>query len=304
LNKNGERINDCNYEYASQFKNGLAVVKHNNMFGYIDTKGNQVIGSKYESATSFSFFNKFAHVRLDKKSIIIDKNESKIIDFPYTHSYPSYVAYDSPNEYEIVFMVIRDNNNHGFVDKDFNEIIPTIFRDSHYFLSEGLVGLWSNRFSAGFLDYNGNEIIPFKYIDVQWFNEGLAGVKLNDKWGVINKKGDLVIPFYYDEIGIFSNGLAPVKIKNKWGFINKFGHVVVDTIYDEVVMFNKGLARVQLNNKIGYIDINGELVIDLKYNWHDAYNTGAFFIDDLKIVGTGPNMHGYINTKGTEFWED
>jgi hypothetical protein len=55
------------------------------------------------------------------------------------------------------------------------------------------------------------------------FSESLAPVKLNDKWGFIDKNGNEVIKIKYDLVLEFSEGLAVFKLKNKWGLVNKQG---------------------------------------------------------------------------------
>ena len=75
-------------------------------------------------------------------------------------------------------------------------------------------------------DKEGKEIIPFKFDVVSYFREELSGVKLNDKWGFINKNGEEVIPFKYDDFGVnnfFNNGLAKVYLNGKFGYIDKNG---------------------------------------------------------------------------------
>jgi len=50
-------------------------------------------------------------------------------------------------------------------------------------------------------------------------SEGLAPVKIGDKWGFIDAKGHMVIDPLFDDAYCFSDGMAPVKLKKKWGFI-------------------------------------------------------------------------------------
>ncbi len=59
------------------------------------------------------------------------------------------------------------------------------------------------------------------------FSGGLAGVK-KEKWGFVDTKGNVVHPFIYDEILDFSEGLAWVKKDGKWGLIDKFGTSTFD----------------------------------------------------------------------------
>ena len=66
-----------------------------------------------------------------------------------------------------------------------------------------------------------------------------------------------MIPLKYDYTGIFSEGLASVKLNDKWGFLNKGGKEIIYLKYDYAEDFRNGLARVETNDKYGYIDKNG-----------------------------------------------
>ncbi|MFM6400151.1 MAG: WG repeat-containing protein, partial [Planktothrix sp.] len=52
------------------------------------------------------------------------------------------------------------------------------------------------------------------------FSEGLAAVKIKQKWGYINQKSLINIPLQFDSANEFNQGLAGVRIKDKWGYIN------------------------------------------------------------------------------------
>ena len=81
---------------------------------------------------------------------------------------------------------------------------------------------------------------------------GLAKVKLNKKYGIINKKKEIIIPIIYDYVYMFQyNGLTKVQLNNKYGIINIKNEIVSPLIYDYVYLFeSNGLAKVQLNNNI------------------------------------------------------
>ncbi|HAA27993.1 MAG TPA: hypothetical protein DCE56_10440 [Cyanobacteria bacterium UBA8553] len=54
-------------------------------------------------------------------------------------------------------------------------------------------------------------VIPPQFAQADSFSEGLARVKIGNKWGYIDKKGKLVIQPQFDEAASFSEGLALVK---------------------------------------------------------------------------------------------
>ena len=62
----------------------------------------------------------------------------------------------------------------------------------------------------------------------------------------------------------FSDGLAPVKIKNKWGYINKAGEIAIKPQFKSAYEFQNGLAMVETARGKGYIDRTG------KYIWQPS----------------------------------
>lgn len=63
----------------------------------------------------------------------------------------------------------------------------------------------------GFVDDNNVTMITYSFDEVRPFSEGLAGVRLNDKWGFLNLGGELVIPFRFDNNGLITNSVDGTK---------------------------------------------------------------------------------------------
>ncbi|MEH2403701.1 WG repeat-containing protein [Nostoc sp.] len=100
------------------------------------------------------------------------------------------------------------------------------------------------------------------------FSEGLAGAKLNGKWGFINQSGKLVIPYQYDKIQQFSGGVATVQVNGFWGVIKPEGKWIIQPVYKSPIEFFQGIANLKDPNTgqiISYGDKSGQLVGDL-YN--------------------------------------
>ena len=70
-------------------------------------------------------------------------------------------------------------------------------------------------------DKQGTVVIKPQFDDALFFSEGLAIVKVGDKWGYIDKRGIVVIKPQFDNAWPFSEGLAHVKVGEKHGFIGK-----------------------------------------------------------------------------------
>jgi hypothetical protein len=84
------------------------------------------------------------------------------------------------------------------------------------------------------------KVIGLKYDIAHDFENEVARVKRNGKWGMINKSEKNVAPFKYDLLlgfGELFDKLAVVHLNDKQGMINQNGQEVVPIKYDEVGKF-------------------------------------------------------------------
>lgn len=173
---------------------------------------------------------------------------------------------------------------------NFHEDMAYVEKDSiPYFINKnGIVtiklknyGYWEEKFSDGLLlirDDN-DKAHPFKYIDSKGnivlnaplsggsytygFTEGLASIKVDNKWGWFDKKGSIVIQPQFEATGIFSNGLAGVVKNHKSGYIDKTGQVVILPQFEGSRDFTEGFAAVIENGKWGYIKLKKNVTLSI-----------------------------------------
>jgi len=119
-------------------------------------------------------------------------------------------------------------------------------------------GLW------GFADSYGNIVIPKRFDFVSIFVNGVAYVKLNDKWGLINEQGEEVIPIKYDRLEPLDRLYPPrfrATISERTGILDINGNEIVPVIYDDIDHFhNRSRVSIRLNDKIGFADRNGVII--------------------------------------------
>lgn len=109
------------------------------------------------------------------------------------------------------------------------------------------------------------------------------------------------IPPKFDYASSFSEGLAIVRVGNKYGYINPDGKLVIPlTDYDNVYPFSEGYARVLKGKKFGFIDKAGRLVIDFKYGYASEFKDGLSVIsyEDLSLGNMFQLKKGAINKNG------
>ena len=145
----------------------------------------------------------------------------------------------------------------------------------------------------GFINKDGEEIIPCKYEDADNIPDGLIRVKSAEGWGFVNENGEEIISCKYEYAGAFSDGLARVKSAEDWGFVNENGEEIISCKYEDAGAFSDGLARVKSAEGWGFVNKNGEEIISCKYEDADD------FFDGLARVQSKEGW-GFVNKEGEE----
>lgn len=120
----------------------------------------------------------------------------------------------------------------------------------------------------GFINKNGEIIIDPIYSDADYFSDGLAYVKEDSgRKGYINEKNEFLFEISYDRGLHFSNGYAEYcDINGKSGYIDKIGKEVISAKFDVVYGFNEfGTSIVKINKLFGVIDTSGNYIIEPKF---------------------------------------
>jgi hypothetical protein len=159
------------------------------------------------------------------------------------------------------------------------------------FYEDGIARVCKND-KYGFIDKKGKEMIPCVYEDVKRVSEGLIGVKKDGKYGFVDKKGQVIIPFEYEDVTIFSEGLSAVEKDGKYGYINKKGETVIPFIYDYANPFEGDATSVVKGDNYSIINKEGKVMKDFK--------SGQLrdFSDGLAIYENDEGKYGYVDEKG------
>lgn len=125
----------------------------------------------------------------------------------------------------------------------------------------------------GFIDTLGRWIIKPMYDDALPFSEGFSAVCRNDSCFYINKEGNRNTEFYYEETESYRNGLAIVKKQNAWYLVNRSGQLISKG-YQDISASSDNLYVCKLNNLYGAINAKGEIIIPFTYNRLGNFKNG------------------------------
>ena len=234
-------------------------------WGYIDRAGNEIIpigtfsyGDAFSGGVAIVTSGSWDYDKVERLQWgLIDKSGDMVVPF-------GVYAKLEPATDGMVWAATADRSGTldrmGYLDNTGKEIVPLGKYDFCGGYAEGLaqvmVGDWGTG-KWGFVDSSGTEVIQPVYDWVAPFSDGLA---LAYGVGFIDKTGNVVLPIdKYDSVGSFSEGVALIRVDGKWGFIDKTGSEVIPPIleYQVIEDVSEGIAAVRRDDKWGFISVPG-----------------------------------------------
>ncbi|HYX30966.1 MAG TPA: WG repeat-containing protein [Pyrinomonadaceae bacterium] len=285
----------------------LFAVAKDGQYGFIDRTGKIVIPLQFDSASPFS--EGLALVTLKDKKFFIDTTgvmfEAK---FDIIKEFSEGLAAVNIGEKRIPNIgLISDPGKWGYIDKTGKLVIPMKFTHAESF-SEGLAAI-SEGDRGAFIDHEAKTVFEVPLDVTLGFREGIAGVLYKGTLAYFDRTGKQISPplDYGPSSHSFSEGLVPVGIKGKTGFMDRTGKIVIAAQFEDAEDFREGLAPVKVRSdettwcpreasgsrkgftmKWGYIDKTGKVVIPPQFESAAPFSEGlaainqcdeGFFID-------------------------
>ena len=145
-----------------------------------------------------------------------------------------------------------------------------------------------------FIDTNEVGILG-PYEDAKIFSSGIAPIKSNGKWGMVDVSGKTIIPFKYEALREHSEGKIAFRKNGLWGFMNMEEEIVIEPKYNNVGSFQEGMAWVVIEKEVGasyarqkiqkygFIDESGKEVIQCIYDDAGNFSEGLAFVKEENI---------------------
>lgn len=251
IHESGQIIPIIGYEHLEPFRFGLSKIRKNNLYGYLNTDLKEFIPCKYVDAGQFS--EELAYISNGKKYGYINLQGEIALE----------LKYDIANSFSCGRAFVETNNDRYFINSNGERVfnLEQGIYTSNVF-KEGLIKAWNNSLEFGFLDTNGNISIDLIYKDALDFSEGLAAVKVEDKWGFIDKTGSMVISPKYFFVSYFCKEIAIACVKKGdklyWGCINKNGEEVIPLEFDSCENYSGKYILASINNEYFHFNNNGD----------------------------------------------
>lgn len=273
---------------------GMACVKKDGKYGFINEQGELVIPCEYISARDFS--EGFAAVSQDYYGSrywdFVDKTgkcfHSKIWHWKWVWDFKggvAKVAVDSERDLDdIIWKDIYCIDTTGaYISGPWDEIgdfYEGMARVLHRSEED-----WEDAY-YGFIDRSGVLVSPCQWDDAGDFDDGVAWVKKDDLYGAIDTEGKVITPCQWDEVFVWNNGFVEVKKHGKSGCVDISGTLVVPCEWESVVPELSGYFEVFKDNKFGLMNGQGELIIPCIWDYvGNEFYEGHVLVENNDKVG-------------------
>jgi len=268
------------------FAEGLARVRVNGKFGYIDQQGKVVIEEKFDDAHRFWYG--FASVCEGTNKFSIDREGRPV---------PNLLAASGFFSKELSIASVEG----GWVFKDRAGRVVTDPPIKGYSVGMSVPGASVARVYLGKKDGLINregKILPDRFDHIFGFKEGIAKVTDSGKAGFIDNKGNVLVAANLNHAEEYSDGLSLVEKNGQMVYLDKKAKTAFQCEFVSCGPFSDGLAPVRTgsptNSKVGFIDANGRLVIEPR----GEFITAQRFSEDLAVFRSTSGKYGYIDKRG------
>lgn len=273
----GDDKADFNNQKALRY--GLVVVKSaDGHYGVLDSKGQEIIGTKYKSISFKEDSKEFTVVTDEGKMGILSSNGITKIE-------PNYSEIKQISK-ELNYYLVCNNKKYGVINQNGNIVI---------YLEYDKIGIDETKFNT-----NGIENPYILY-------DNCILVQQNGKWGMFDINGNQILPVEYDEMGCVA-GTQNDKISNnvliiprykaivvgkegKYGIVNSIGQQYVPVAFDSIYSITTSGEDKYYMTYTRQVEENGQMT-----QKQDTYDLDQYFEEFVLDKNTDQNQNTTNNT--------
>lgn len=211
-NRLNEELNDVNKKIEELSLEDITIIVEN-LF-WKNLKIYNLVNTKGEFCLPFKYTNLFYDLGESPELFPLSKYDTQFLDIVNKYGKILYEDAYIVNLLNYNLVIIQDydleNNLYKYDAKSEELVFVVDGVDDNFF--ESPIRFSENKlfYSNGYVNEDFEPQTPFCFDTGKEFNEGLAAVCLNGKWGYINHKSEIVIDFQFGDANSFENGFAKV----------------------------------------------------------------------------------------------
>lgn len=273
------------YDQAAAFSSdGFAAVAADGRWGYVNQKGNLVIGAAYTSADLFTTYAPVVDAQGDAYYIDASGNAKMTASqFMDEDGNPAGIKQFRPIADGLA--IAFNGSSWSYYDLETYRKRPGVYADATV-IANGVGAVTEDGSTWALIGADGSTRTPYEYEEVAVNGRGEVCcaerlfVKKDGTYRLADPNGNLLNGQAYEDADAFyEDSYAAVKKDGVWLFIDTSGKEQDLGKYEEAKSFSNGLAAVKADGMWGYIDLQGKQAIAPVF-----YDAGAFYRSGTAFV--------------------
>ncbi|MGQ7550041.1 WG repeat-containing protein [Streptococcus suis] len=304
------------YDEIYFMSHGMRQVVMDDLVGYVDETGREVIPCQYQLAYEFAE-NGLAPVQFDNGLFGYINKQNEAVIAP---------QFDDASIFEAGLAPVSKDGNTWFINEKGEDVFGMTFADASHFAG-GLSNVTLHTGQTAFVNTSGQIVFyyPSEWEVEKFTDKDITTFKVGDEVGIINKQGDVVVSACCESLKVSEFGnLHPYKQNGLWGYIDGDGNIVFKNQFLQASTFgSNGLASVQIERSVAVEDQDQEteedddIIIEMdeekSFIWNIINEDGQILFqsedfDSLSGFGSSPyaycvedGKYYFINAEGVRF---
>ena len=302
MDTQGKAIITAQYDDASAFYDGLAIVSKNELFGLINKKNESIIALKYLDISKITD----GFVAEDSAGYYIFNNQGQLLQkeaLQWEELQQTLSALS--NQIDTVEPVVVskyeriDKNGKVGLTKQRKSVLPIKYDDIVFSNDSGFIFAKLGK-SLHYFDTLGRRL---EFNGLDWFlnaselaafsKEGYAVFSKAAKLGLMDTKGKILVKNTYEAAQAVYNSLWPVQQNGKWGLVSLDAKIVLPLTYGQILAFPPFGFLVESTEGIGLLASPNNWLFNPTFKTIKRFETSYFLVENQDGLGV-------FNTDGSQ----
>jgi hypothetical protein len=294
MDHQGKQIIAAQYEDASAFYEGLAIVSKNELFGLINKKNESITALKYldisKSAEGFVAEDSAGYYIFNNQGQLLQKEALQWEELQQTLSALSTQV--ETVEPKVVSKYERiDKNGKVGLSKQGKSVLPIKYDDIIFSNDSGFIFAKLGK-ALQYFDTTGKRL---EINSLDWFlnaaelasfsKDGIAVFSKAAKLGLMDTKGKVLVKNTYDAAQAVYNGLWPVQQNGQWGLVALDSKIALPLHYEQIVAFPPFGFLVESNEGVGLLASANKWLLSPTFKTIKRFETSYFLVENQEGLG-------------------
>lgn len=282
------------YDDASAFYEGLAIVSKDGRYGLINKRNEQIIAFKYLDISpnegGFILEDSSGYLLLDAQGQFLQQTPLQWEELQQTLSAFDWQVAPVETKREQPYERIERNGKVGLNKK--GKVILAPKYDDIIVLTDATLFIAKQGKNLHYFDTTGKRL---ELNGLEWFltapelafftKEGYAVCAKSGKLGLMDAKGKVMIKNAYEAAQPFWGGLWPVQQGGKWGLLGLDSKVILPLVNEKITPFAPFGYLVEQAQGLGLIDTSGKWILNPEYKTIKRLESNYFLVENNNGLG-------------------